>query len=145
MGCSQPCCLLQRATVASRSQPSYTVHLHLLQQLVSHEVTQHQVWPSAGTDHHQGRLSGPDIPLLFPLGWQHLLGCVTESPGCHHPLSPCHSEGPVRLPSVHGVSTQPCSGLLGIFSAPPRPPTGQRAALKSVLSGPNCVFKFGVS
>lgn len=35
--------LLQRATEASRSQPSYTVHLHLLQQLVSHEVTQHQV------------------------------------------------------------------------------------------------------
>uniref|UniRef100_A0A8C5KUJ7 Protein unc-13 homolog D n=1 Tax=Jaculus jaculus TaxID=51337 RepID=A0A8C5KUJ7_JACJA len=32
----------RRATVASRSQPSYTVHLHLLQQLVSHEVTQHQ-------------------------------------------------------------------------------------------------------
>lgn len=37
---------LQRATAASRSQPSYTVHLHLLQQLVSHEVTQHQVLPS---------------------------------------------------------------------------------------------------
>lgn len=45
-----PCLLteasLQRATSASRSQPSYTVHLHLLQQLVSHEVTQHQVLPS---------------------------------------------------------------------------------------------------
>lgn len=34
--------------MASRSQPSYTVHLHLLQQLVSHEVTRHQVLPSWG-------------------------------------------------------------------------------------------------
>lgn len=33
----------QRATICSRTQPSYTVHRHLLQQLVSHEILQHQV------------------------------------------------------------------------------------------------------
>lgn len=33
----------QRATTCSRTQPSYTVHRHLLQQLVSHEILQHQV------------------------------------------------------------------------------------------------------
>lgn len=33
----------QRATTSSRTQPSYTVHRHLLQQLVSYEILQHQV------------------------------------------------------------------------------------------------------
>ncbi|NXP40458.1 UN13D protein, partial [Leiothrix lutea] len=33
----------KRATTSSRTQPSYTVHRHLLQQLVSHEILQHQV------------------------------------------------------------------------------------------------------
>ncbi|XP_010022050.1 PREDICTED: protein unc-13 homolog D [Nestor notabilis] len=32
----------QRATTSSRTQPSYTVHHHLLQQLVSYEILQHQ-------------------------------------------------------------------------------------------------------
>lgn len=38
----------QRATTSSRTQPSYTVHRHLLQQLVSYEILQHQVpWRSS--------------------------------------------------------------------------------------------------
>lgn len=99
----------RRATVASRSQPSYTVHFHLLQQLVSHEVTQHQVWLSFQAGYHQGHLSGPETHLLFLLGRWYLLGRIAESPGRHHPLSPCHPEGPVRLPPVHGavVGLQP--------------------------------------
>ncbi|PKU35228.1 hypothetical protein llap_14467 [Limosa lapponica baueri] len=32
----------KRATTSSRTQPSYTVHRHLLQQLVSYEILQHQ-------------------------------------------------------------------------------------------------------
>ncbi|NWT58090.1 UN13D protein, partial [Erythrocercus mccallii] len=36
----------KRATTSSRTQPSYTVHRHLLQQLVSHEILQHQVPPA---------------------------------------------------------------------------------------------------
>uniref|UniRef100_A0A9L0JQ17 Unc-13 homolog D n=1 Tax=Equus asinus TaxID=9793 RepID=A0A9L0JQ17_EQUAS len=52
----------RRATEASRSQPSYTVHLHLLQQLVSHEVTQHQVLPSQGCVG-----PGPACQVLTPL------------------------------------------------------------------------------
>lgn len=99
--------LSQRATVASRSQPSYSVHLHLLQQLVSHEVTQHQVLASQGWGVGRGHgacLPGPDALLSAPSGREYLLGWVAESPGCHHPLSPCNAEGPVRLPPVHGVS-----------------------------------------
>lgn len=57
----------QRATVASRSQPSYTVHFHLLQQLVSHEVTQHQVWLSARARYHQGHLSSPEKRHIYCL------------------------------------------------------------------------------
>uniref|UniRef100_A0A8B9USR9 Unc-13 homolog D n=1 Tax=Anas zonorhyncha TaxID=75864 RepID=A0A8B9USR9_9AVES len=38
----------RRATTSSRTQPSYTVHRHLLQQLVSYEILQHQVpWGSS--------------------------------------------------------------------------------------------------
>uniref|UniRef100_A0A2K6SNA3 Unc-13 homolog D n=1 Tax=Saimiri boliviensis boliviensis TaxID=39432 RepID=A0A2K6SNA3_SAIBB len=51
----------RRATLASRSQPSYTVHLHLLQQLVSHEVTQHQ----AGSTSWDGSLSPQAATVLF--------------------------------------------------------------------------------
>uniref|UniRef100_A0A8C6RWX5 Protein unc-13 homolog D n=1 Tax=Nannospalax galili TaxID=1026970 RepID=A0A8C6RWX5_NANGA len=51
----------RRATVASRSQPSYTVHLHLLQQLVSHEVTQHQ----AGSTSWDASLSAQATTILF--------------------------------------------------------------------------------
>ncbi|XP_040100467.1 protein unc-13 homolog D isoform X3 [Oryx dammah] len=51
----------RRATKASRSQPSYTVHLHLLQQLVSHEVTQHQ----AGSTSWDGSLSSQAATILF--------------------------------------------------------------------------------
>uniref|UniRef100_A0A8C5KRK1 Protein unc-13 homolog D n=1 Tax=Jaculus jaculus TaxID=51337 RepID=A0A8C5KRK1_JACJA len=51
----------RRATVASRSQPSYTVHLHLLQQLVSHEVTQHQ----AGNTSWDASLSPQATTILF--------------------------------------------------------------------------------
>ncbi|XP_042139059.1 protein unc-13 homolog D isoform X1 [Peromyscus maniculatus bairdii] len=51
----------RRATVASRSQPSYTVHLHLLQQLVSHEVTQHQ----AGSTSWDASLSPQGATILF--------------------------------------------------------------------------------
>uniref|UniRef100_G1QLU3 Unc-13 homolog D n=1 Tax=Nomascus leucogenys TaxID=61853 RepID=G1QLU3_NOMLE len=51
----------RRATAASRSQPSYTVHLHLLQQLVSHEVTQHE----AGSTSWDGSLSPQAATVLF--------------------------------------------------------------------------------
>ncbi|KAM6164831.1 protein unc-13 homolog D isoform 2-T2 [Rhynchocyon petersi] len=51
----------RRATRASRSQPSYTVHLHLLQQLVSHEVTRHQ----AGSTSWDGALSTQAATILF--------------------------------------------------------------------------------
>uniref|UniRef100_A0A8C6I724 Protein unc-13 homolog D n=1 Tax=Mus spicilegus TaxID=10103 RepID=A0A8C6I724_MUSSI len=51
----------RRATVASRSQPSYTVHFHLLQQLVSHEVTQHQ----AGSTSWDASLSPQAVTILF--------------------------------------------------------------------------------
>ncbi|XP_069849089.1 protein unc-13 homolog D isoform X5 [Dipodomys merriami] len=51
----------KRATVASRSQPSYTVHLHLLQQLVSHEVTQHQ----EGSTSWDASLSPQAATILF--------------------------------------------------------------------------------
>ncbi|XP_022445285.1 protein unc-13 homolog D isoform X4 [Delphinapterus leucas] len=51
----------RRDTVASRSQPSYTVHLRLLQQLVSHEVTQHQ----AGSTSWNGLLSPQAATVLF--------------------------------------------------------------------------------
>ncbi|XP_006886265.1 PREDICTED: protein unc-13 homolog D [Elephantulus edwardii] len=51
----------RRATRASRSQPSYTVHLHLLQQLVSHEVTRHQ----AGSTSWDGSLSPQAATILF--------------------------------------------------------------------------------
>ncbi|XP_062936684.1 protein unc-13 homolog D isoform X2 [Cynocephalus volans] len=51
----------RRATLASHSQPSYTVHLHLLQQLVSHEVTQHQ----AGSTSWDGSLSPQAATILF--------------------------------------------------------------------------------
>ncbi|XP_075415568.1 protein unc-13 homolog D [Tenrec ecaudatus] len=51
----------RRATRASRSQPSYRVHLHLLQQLVSHEVTKHQ----AGSTSWDGSLSPQATTILF--------------------------------------------------------------------------------
>ncbi|XP_036197388.1 protein unc-13 homolog D isoform X1 [Myotis myotis] len=51
----------RRATAASRSQHSYTVHLHLLQQLVAHEVTQHQ----AGSTSWDGSLSPQAATILF--------------------------------------------------------------------------------
>lgn len=51
----------RRATAASRSQPSYTVHRHLLQQLVSHEVTQHQ----AGSTSWDASLSSQATTILF--------------------------------------------------------------------------------
>ncbi|KAG8509595.1 Protein unc-13D [Galemys pyrenaicus] len=51
----------RRATEASRSQPSYLVHLHLLQQLVAHEVSQHQ----AGSASWDGSLSPQAATILF--------------------------------------------------------------------------------
>ncbi|XP_045841608.1 protein unc-13 homolog D isoform X3 [Meles meles] len=51
----------RRAPAASRSQPSYAVHLLLLQQLVSHEVTQHQ----AGSTSWDGSLSPHAATILF--------------------------------------------------------------------------------
>lgn len=49
----------QRATTCSRTQPSYTVHRHLLQQLVSHEILQHQVpWGERSSRDGMG-----DMPL----------------------------------------------------------------------------------
>ncbi|XP_072501830.1 protein unc-13 homolog D isoform X5 [Notamacropus eugenii] len=51
----------RRATTTSRTHPSYTVHRHLLQQLVSHEVTQHQ----AGSTSWDGELSPQASTILF--------------------------------------------------------------------------------
>ncbi|XP_038597942.1 protein unc-13 homolog D [Tachyglossus aculeatus] len=50
----------RRATTLSRSQPSYTVHRWLLQQFVSHEVTQHQASTS-----WDGELSAQASTILF--------------------------------------------------------------------------------
>ncbi|XP_061472194.1 protein unc-13 homolog D isoform X2 [Rhineura floridana] len=43
----------KRATLASKTQPSYTIHRHLLQQMVSYELLQHQV----GSTSWDGELS----------------------------------------------------------------------------------------
>ncbi|XP_058532680.1 protein unc-13 homolog D isoform X1 [Ochotona princeps] len=51
----------RRATAASRSRPSYVVHRHLLQQLVSHEVTKYQ----AGSTSWDGSLSPQATTILF--------------------------------------------------------------------------------
>ncbi|NWI16331.1 UN13D protein, partial [Crypturellus soui] len=51
----------KRATTSSRTQPSYTVHRHLLQQLVSYEILQHQ----AGSTAWDGELSRHAITVLY--------------------------------------------------------------------------------
>ncbi|NXT76262.1 UN13D protein, partial [Zapornia atra] len=51
----------KRATTSSRTQPSYTVHRHLLQQLVSHEILQHQ----AGSIAWDGELSRHASTVLY--------------------------------------------------------------------------------
>uniref|UniRef100_A0A669Q196 Unc-13 homolog D n=1 Tax=Phasianus colchicus TaxID=9054 RepID=A0A669Q196_PHACC len=51
----------KRATTCSRTQPSYTVHRHLLQQLVSHEILQHQ----AGSTSWDGELSPHASTVLY--------------------------------------------------------------------------------
>ncbi|XP_069728618.1 protein unc-13 homolog D isoform X3 [Phaenicophaeus curvirostris] len=51
----------KRATTSSRTQPSYTVHRHLLQQLVSYEILQHQ----AGSMAWDGELSRHAITVLY--------------------------------------------------------------------------------
>uniref|UniRef100_A0A8C2YHF3 Unc-13 homolog D n=1 Tax=Coturnix japonica TaxID=93934 RepID=A0A8C2YHF3_COTJA len=51
----------KRATTCSRTQPSYTVHRHLLQQLVSHEILQHQ----AGSTAWDGELSPHASTVLY--------------------------------------------------------------------------------
>uniref|UniRef100_A0A8C3NQW7 Uncharacterized protein n=1 Tax=Geospiza parvula TaxID=87175 RepID=A0A8C3NQW7_GEOPR len=51
----------KRATTCSRTQPSYTVHRHLLQQLVSHEILQHQ----AGSTSWDGELSSHASTVLY--------------------------------------------------------------------------------
>ncbi|XP_010001024.1 PREDICTED: protein unc-13 homolog D [Chaetura pelagica] len=51
----------QRATTCSRTQPSYTVHRHLLQQLVSYEILQHQ----AGSTSWDGELSPHASTVLY--------------------------------------------------------------------------------
>ncbi|XP_010086469.1 PREDICTED: protein unc-13 homolog D, partial [Pterocles gutturalis] len=50
-----------QATTCSRTQPSYTVHRHLLQQLVSHEILQHQ----AGSIAWDGELSRHARTVLY--------------------------------------------------------------------------------
>ncbi|KFP01394.1 Protein unc-13 D, partial [Calypte anna] len=52
---------LPRATTCSRTQPSYTVHRHLLQQLVSYEILQHQ----AGNLSWDGELSKAASTVLY--------------------------------------------------------------------------------
>ncbi|KAM9371241.1 protein unc-13 homolog D [Phaethornis superciliosus] len=51
----------KRATTCSRTQPSYTVHRHLLQQLVSYEILQHQ----AGNLSWDGELSRAASTVLY--------------------------------------------------------------------------------
>ncbi|XP_077183900.1 protein unc-13 homolog D isoform X3 [Paroedura picta] len=51
----------KRATSASKTQPSYTVHRHLLQQLVSYEILQHQ----AGSTSWDGELSKHASTILY--------------------------------------------------------------------------------
>ncbi|XP_025946178.1 protein unc-13 homolog D isoform X2 [Apteryx rowi] len=51
----------ERTTMSSRTQPSYTVHRHLLQQLVSYEILQHQ----AGSTAWDGELSKHAITVLY--------------------------------------------------------------------------------
>ncbi|KAM9222289.1 protein unc-13 homolog D [Leptosomus discolor] len=51
----------KRATTSSRTQPSYTVHRHLLQQLVSYEILQHQ----AGSIAWDGELSRHARTVLY--------------------------------------------------------------------------------
>ncbi|XP_050837509.1 protein unc-13 homolog D isoform X3 [Serinus canaria] len=51
----------KRATTSSRTQPSYTVHRHLLQQLVSHEILQHQ----SGSTSWDGELSSHASTVLY--------------------------------------------------------------------------------
>ncbi|XP_032562576.1 protein unc-13 homolog D [Chiroxiphia lanceolata] len=51
----------KRATTSSRTQPSYTVHRHLLQQLVSYEILQHQ----AGSISWDGELSSHASTVLY--------------------------------------------------------------------------------
>ncbi|XP_014805528.1 PREDICTED: protein unc-13 homolog D-like [Calidris pugnax] len=51
----------KRATTSSRTQPSYTVHRHLLQQLVSYEILQHQ----AGSISWDGELSRHASTVLY--------------------------------------------------------------------------------
>ncbi|XP_062362516.1 protein unc-13 homolog D isoform X5 [Cinclus cinclus] len=51
----------KRATTSSRTQPSYTIHRHLLQQLVSHEILQHQ----AGSTSWDGELSSHASTVLY--------------------------------------------------------------------------------
>uniref|UniRef100_A0A8B9Q0H1 Unc-13 homolog D n=1 Tax=Apteryx owenii TaxID=8824 RepID=A0A8B9Q0H1_APTOW len=51
----------KRTTMSSRTQPSYTVHRHLLQQLVSYEILQHQ----AGSTAWDGELSKHAITVLY--------------------------------------------------------------------------------
>ncbi|XP_061222894.1 protein unc-13 homolog D isoform X4 [Neopsephotus bourkii] len=51
----------KRATTSSRTQPSYTVHRHLLQQLVSYEILQHQ----AGSIAWDGELSRHASTVLY--------------------------------------------------------------------------------
>ncbi|NXY77599.1 UN13D protein, partial [Glareola pratincola] len=51
----------KRATTSSRTQPSYTVHRHLLQQLVSYEILQHK----AGSIAWDGELSRHASTVLY--------------------------------------------------------------------------------
>ncbi|XP_042310648.1 LOW QUALITY PROTEIN: protein unc-13 homolog D [Sceloporus undulatus] len=51
----------KRATVASKTQPSYMVHRHLLQQMVSYEILQHQ----AGSTSWDGELSKHANTILY--------------------------------------------------------------------------------
>ncbi|XP_062447894.1 protein unc-13 homolog D isoform X4 [Rhea pennata] len=51
----------KRTTTSSRTQPSYNVHRHLLQQLVSYEILQHQ----SGSTAWDGELSKHAITVLY--------------------------------------------------------------------------------
>ncbi|XP_027626583.1 LOW QUALITY PROTEIN: protein unc-13 homolog D [Tupaia chinensis] len=90
----------RRATTASRTQPTYTVHLHLLQQLVSHEVTQHQ----AGSTSWDGSLSPQAATVLFLHATQKDLSDFHQSMAQWLGLSP-HSNFPRLYQSLEFPSS----------------------------------------
>ncbi|XP_003506880.1 protein unc-13 homolog D [Cricetulus griseus] len=107
----------RRATVASRSQPSYTVHFHLLQQLVSHEVTQHQ----AGSASWDASLSPQGATILFLHATQKDLSDFHQSMAQWLGYSPPHQS--LEFPSsclLHPITSMEYQWIQGRLRAEQR-------------------------